>query len=70
MSRRWSEKWEALDLVSVLEPDRPSDYFLLVGNDNDFIARHCLMSGQSCDSSFDNDSRILVYRLSLPAPLP
>ncbi|MEI9926904.1 MAG: hypothetical protein WDN44_03330 [Sphingomonas sp.] len=64
-----SEKWEALDLVSVLEPDRPADYFLLVGNDNDFIARRCRMSGQSCDSDFDNDSRILVYRVSLPAPL-
>ena len=64
-----SEKWEAMDLVPVLEPDRPADYFLLVGNDNDFIARHCRMSGQSCDSDFDNDSRILVYRLSLPAPL-
>ncbi|WP_404336236.1 esterase-like activity of phytase family protein [Sphingomonas sp. MMS12-HWE2-04] len=64
-----SEKWEALDLVPVLEPGRPADYFLLVGNDNDFIARRCRMSGQSCDSDFDNDSRILVYRLRLPAPL-
>jgi len=64
-----SEKWEALDLVPVLEPDHPADYFLLVGNDNDFIARRCRMSGRSCDSAFDNDSRVLVYRLSLPAPL-
>jgi len=64
-----SEKWEAMDLVSTLEPKHPADYFLLVGNDNDFIARHCLMSGQSCDSGFDNDNRILVYRVRLPAPL-
>jgi hypothetical protein len=64
-----SEKWEALDLVPVLEPDHPADYFLIVGNDNDFIARHCRMSGQACDSDIDNDSRVLVYRLSLPAPL-
>jgi hypothetical protein len=64
-----SEKWEALDLVPVLEPEHPNDYFLLVGNDNDFIARHCRMSGQACDSDFDNDNRILVYRLSLPAAL-
>lgn len=64
-----SEKWEAMDLVPVLEPGRPADYFLIVGNDNDFIARHCRMSGQSCDSDGDNDNRILVYRLSLPAPL-
>jgi hypothetical protein len=64
-----SEKWEALELVPVLEPDHPADYFLLVGNDNDFIARGCRMSGQSCDSDFDNDNRILVYRLTAPAPL-
>ncbi len=64
-----SEKWEAMDLVSVLEPDHPADYFLLVGNDNDFIARRCRMSGQPCNSDFDNDSRILVYRVSLPTPL-
>lgn len=64
-----SEKWEALDLVSVLEPEHPDDYFLIVGNDNDFIARHCRMSGQSCDSAFDNDNRVLVYRLTLPGPL-
>ncbi|SFN85228.1 Uncharacterized conserved protein [Sphingomonas sp. OK281] len=64
-----SEKWEAMDLVPVLEQDHPNDYFLLVGNDNDFIARHCQMSGQSCDSDVDNDNRILVYRVALPAPL-
>jgi hypothetical protein len=64
-----SEKWEAMDLVPTLEPGHPADYFLFVGNDNDFIARHCRMSGQPCDSDFDNDSRILVYHVSLPAPL-
>jgi hypothetical protein len=64
-----SEKWEAMDLVSALDPGRPADYFLLVGNDNDFIARRCRMSGQTCDSDIDNDSRILVYRVSLPARL-
>jgi hypothetical protein len=61
-----SEKWEALDLVPVLEPDRPTDYFLLVGNDNDFVARHCRMSGQTCASGIDNDNRILVYRITFP----
>ncbi len=64
-----SEKWEAMDLVPVLERDNPADYFLLVGNDNDFIARNCRMSGEACDSRLDNDNRILVYRVSLPAPL-
>jgi hypothetical protein len=64
-----SEKWEAMDLLSTLEPDHPADYFLLVGNDNDFIARHCRMSGRSCNSDLDNDNRILIYRVRLNAPL-
>ncbi|HEY4294101.1 esterase-like activity of phytase family protein [Luteibacter sp.] len=61
-----SEKWEAMDLVPALDPAYPHDWFLLVGNDNDFIAKHCVMDGQRCDSGIDNDNRILVYRLSLP----
>lgn len=64
-----SEKWEAMDLVPLLDPEHPSDYFLFVGNDNDFVARKCRMSGQPCDSEIDNDNRILVYRLRLPTPL-
>jgi len=62
-----SEKWEAMDLVPALDPARPDDVFLFVGNDNDFIARHCVMQGEACDSDFDNDNRILLYRLALPA---
>lgn len=65
-----SEKWEALDLVPALEPDRPNDHFLLVGNDNDFVARRCRMSGQDCDSDFDNHNRLLVYRVTLPPSEP
>jgi len=61
-----SEKWEAMDLVSALDRAHPHDVLLFVGNDNDFIARHCVMQGQSCDSPFDNDNRLLVYRLTLP----
>ncbi|MBB3225952.1 hypothetical protein FHW69_000542 [Luteibacter sp. Sphag1AF] len=61
-----SEKWEAMDLLPMRDPSHPDDYLLLVGNDNDFIARHCVMQGQACDSDFDNDSMILVYRLTLP----
>jgi hypothetical protein len=64
-----SEKWEAMDFASALDPDLLADYFLFVGNDNDLIAHHCQMSGQSCDSDIDNDNRVLVYRLTLPAPL-
>ena len=62
-----SEKWEAMDLAPAFDPSHPQDYFLFVGNDNDFIARHCVMEGQHCDSSFDNDNMLLVYRLTLPS---
>ncbi|WMJ69440.1 esterase-like activity of phytase family protein [Stenotrophomonas sp. 24(2023)] len=61
-----SEKWEAMDVLPALDPARPDDVLLLVGNDNDFIARHCVMQGEACDSPYDNDNRILVYRLTLP----
>ncbi|MEJ1966224.1 MAG: esterase-like activity of phytase family protein [Gammaproteobacteria bacterium] len=61
-----SEKWEAMDLAPALDAAHPNDFFLFVGNDNDFIARHCVMDGKPCDSAFDNDSRLLVYRLTLP----
>ncbi len=64
-----SEKWEAMDLVPALDPAAPNDYLLFVGNDNDFIARSCVMVGQRCDSALDNDNRLLVYRITLP-PLP
>ncbi|MGE4323160.1 MAG: esterase-like activity of phytase family protein [Sphingobium sp.] len=64
-----SEKWEAMDLVPADDAGHPHEYFLLVGNDNDFTARRCRMSGEMCDGTLDNDNRILVYRLTLPKPL-
>ena len=65
--QRLSEKWEAMDLLRALDPEHPDDWLLLVGNDNDFIARRCVMQGETCDSPLDNDNRVLVYRLTLPA---
>ncbi len=61
-----SEKWEAMDVLPALDPQHPNDVLLLIGNDNDFIARRCRIQGQSCDSAYDNDNRVLVYRLTLP----
>ncbi|WP_158880822.1 esterase-like activity of phytase family protein [Rhodanobacter sp. L36] len=61
-----SEKWEAMDFAPAFDAANPDDFFLFVGNDNDFIARHCVMEKQSCDSNFDNDNMLLVYRLTLP----
>jgi len=61
-----SEKWEAMDILPALDPQHPHDVLLLIGNDNDFIARHCRMQGEACDSAYDNDNRVLAYRLTLP----
>jgi hypothetical protein len=61
-----SEKWEAMDLVSSLEPDHPMDHFLIVGNNNDFIAKNCRMSDSGCGSDIDNDNRLLIYRIRFP----
>jgi uncharacterized protein YhjY with autotransporter beta-barrel domain len=70
-----SEKWEAMGLLPVLEEAAPQDFFLFVGNDNDFIATNGQINGgmtngsttiTTYDSGFNNDSMFLVYRLTLP----
>ncbi len=62
------EKWEAMTLVPALDPATPNDYFLFVGNDNDFITQNGFQDGiaYSHPSGMDNDSMLLVYRLTLP----
>ena len=69
-----SEKWEALSVVSCLDVANPNDYFLLVGNDNDFITPSGTMLGTSYNAvstvaskeTVENLNRILVYRVTLP----
>lgn len=66
-----SEKWEALAVAPVLEESAPQDFFLFVGNDNDFETANGNMSGnapgnQAYSDPHENDSIILVYRLTLP----
>ena len=67
-----SEKIEALALAPVLEEGAPQDFFLFVGNDNDFLGTNTrfngvsYVSGGANDGSGNNDSVFLVYRLSLP----
>ena len=70
-----SEKQEAMGLLPTLDPNAPNDYFLLIGNDNDFEARNGLADGIHFDASLSgphgtgvNDNVILVYRLTLPRP--
>ena len=73
-----SEKWEALSVVPCLDAASPNDYFLLVGNDNDFITPSGTMlgsayngvvtptSGTGSAETVENVNRVLVYRVTLP----
>ena len=68
-----SEKLEAMGLLPALDPKAPNDYFLLIGNDNDFEAKDGLTAGMHFDAALHgahgtgaNDNVVLVYRLTLP----
>lgn len=60
------EKLEAMGLVPALSEKAPNDYFLLVGNDNDFLSRKGVINGRSYDAGLNNDNLLLAYRLTLP----
>ena len=65
------EKMEAMALAPVLEEGAPQDFFLLVGNDNDFQATAAVFNGTpasigALDGTGNNDNVMLVYRLTLP----
>jgi len=66
-----SEKWEAMTLVSALDPAAPDDYFLFVANDNDFITQDGFQAGAPYKdaSGADVDTMLLVYRVTLPEGL-
>lgn len=64
-----SEKWEALALAPAYDPAAPNDYFLFVGNDNDFLTTQGYQDGAPYVAGGDNDSMIMVYRLTLPGRL-
>lgn len=66
-----SEKIEAMALAPVLEEGAPQDFFLFVGNDNDFQGTSICFNGTcsasgALDGTGNNDSVMLVYRLTLP----
>ncbi len=52
--------------MPVLSERAPRDYFLLVGNDNDFLTRQGVINGQPYDAGINNDNILLAYRLTLP----
>ncbi|MHB1207799.1 MAG: esterase-like activity of phytase family protein [Rhodospirillaceae bacterium] len=60
------EKWEGMALAPVLDENAPNDYFLFVGNDNDFLSTTCRVNGQDCSQAVNSDAHMLVYRLTLP----
>lgn len=62
------EKWEGLAVVSAFDKQNPNDYFLVVASDNDFITQDGHMVGQAyADASgINNDTLVLVYRVTLP----
>jgi hypothetical protein len=64
-----SEKWEALALVPALDPAAPDDWFLFIGNDNDFLTTQGFQDGAAYAATVDNDSMVLVYRITLPSRL-
>ena len=61
-----TEKWEGMALAPVLEEGAPQDFFLFVGNDNDFLASNCRVGGQDCSQAVTSDGVVLIYRLTLP----
>ncbi|MBL8631514.1 MAG: esterase-like activity of phytase family protein, partial [Rhodospirillaceae bacterium] len=61
-----AEKWEGMALAPVLDQASPQDFFLFVGNDNDFLATNCLVGGQNCSQTVDSDANVMIYRLTLP----
>jgi 2',3'-cyclic-nucleotide 2'-phosphodiesterase (5'-nucleotidase family) len=65
-----SEKWEALSLVSAKDPANPNDYFLFVGNDNDFqTTTGTLIQADGASLAYtaglENDTMVLAYRVRM-----
>ena len=66
------EKWEGLAVLSAFDKQNPDDYFLVVASDNDFITQDGHMQGNAyADASgVNNDTLVLVYRVTLPSYQP
>lgn len=64
------EKWESLGLVSANDPAAPNDYFLFLGNDNDFLTgavKYYDVNGvlKTFNAGLENDTLVLGYRVRL-----
>lgn len=66
-----SEKWEALAVVPLNDPQAPNDYLLLVGNDNDFRAPVVYHNGQPVGTNdIFSDNVLLAFRIGADAIPP
>jgi hypothetical protein len=62
-----TDKWEALGLIPLADPQFPNDHLLLVGNDNDFKAPLVFHNGQIiATNAVSPDIMLLAYRVTLP----
>lgn len=64
-----SDKWEAMALAPALDPTAPNDWFLFIGNDNDFNTTDGFQDGTAYNTGITTDSMVLVYRLTIPSRL-
>lgn len=64
-SNTLAEKWESLALAPALDPAAPDDFFLFVGNDNDFATTDGFQDGSAYRAGLNLDSMVLVYRVTL-----
>jgi len=62
------EKWEGLAILPTFDKQNPNDYFMVVASDNDFITQDGHMQGNPYvdASGINNDTLMLVYRVTLP----
>lgn len=61
-----SAKWESLVLSPPLDPAKPRERLLFVGNDNDFATRDGMMPDGAYDAGLEHDNMVLAYRVTLP----
>ena len=61
-----SNAWESLALLPALDAANPDDFYLLVGNDNNFSTSSGVQDGNSYNASPNIDTMILAYRVTLP----
>ncbi len=64
------EKWESIGMVSANDAANPNDYFLFIGNDNDFLTstgKYLDAAGaiQTYDTGLENDTIVLAYRVRM-----